>query len=211
MIEFGLFVLSGGNMGQNQSRKISAEKMKEYIRNSDIDFSESEIDRMFVIYKENCRHGKHLKLNDFKRIYREAFLGDSSEFAKHIFRVFDEDDSETIDFGEFLIGFSMVSNLGLEKKLDWIFKVYDINDDGKISQDEMNTILNCVKQMTELASSSNEDPNTPKKLAMKIFQKVDTNNDGMISRDEFRDGIMNDRTIRRLIMSIDPTRGTGDF
>lgn len=65
--------------------------------------------------------------------------------------------------------------------------------------------------MTELASSSNEDPNTPKKLAMKIFQKVDTNNDGMISRDEFRDGIMNDRTIRRLIMSIDPTRGTGDF
>lgn len=128
-------------MGLNESKRLSAAKMKAYAKNSDIQFSEKEIEKMFAIYRMNCQNGKHLQLHDVKRIYRKSFPGDSSQFTEHIFRVFDQDDSKTIDFGEFLIGFSMVSQLGLNTKLDWIFKVYDINNDGQISQDEMKTIL----------------------------------------------------------------------
>lgn len=64
-----------------------------------------------------------------------------------VFRTLDSDGSGAVTFKEFLIWLSTVSRGTQVDKLNWIFNLYDVNGDGRISRDELNLIIRSVYQL----------------------------------------------------------------
>ena len=52
-----------------------------------------------------------------------------NDFVRYVFDVFDDDDSGTIEFEEFMFALSITSRGSLEERLDWAFRLYDLGED----------------------------------------------------------------------------------
>jgi Ca2+-binding EF-hand superfamily protein len=70
---------------------------------------------------------------------------DAERFARHVFRAFDLDRSDTIDFHEFLLGASITSPTSSpETKLQWTFQVFDIDGNGLLTRRECLEVVEAV-------------------------------------------------------------------
>lgn len=104
-------------------------------------FTVEEIQDWYKEFKSKWPKGV-LTSEEFKKEYSTFFpLGDASEFAKHVFRVFDQNADGKLDFREFVCGFSVVLRGRMEDKLKFSFQIYDINGNGFISREEMSEVL----------------------------------------------------------------------
>lgn len=93
------------------------------------------------LFQRDCPDGQ-LSQKKFLQVYSEFFPGGNPEvFCEHVFRTFDSDNSNKIDFKEFLLAINITSSGKPEQKLNWAFSMYDINGDHNISPDEMETII----------------------------------------------------------------------
>ncbi|XP_052777417.1 hippocalcin-like protein 1 [Mya arenaria] len=191
----------------------SIEKLQHLIKG---ELSEEEIQSCFKTYQESRQtHKSDLTRDEFKKVYRGIFRCDSSEFAEHIFRTFDQNNDGHVNFQEFLLGLCLAGSKDIETKITWAFKVYDIDGDGTISWSEMRNIIKSVCNMAseslvdqidrELTAShrdhqpplfdraadgSHETRDKSAEIADKIFLELDQNRDGYVTLEEFRDGAL---------------------
>ena len=77
---------------------------------------------------------------------------------------------------ELMLVLYVMSDGTAEQNLKQIFRIFDLNNDGKINQEEMDKI---TKDLSKLFKEDRET------LATGIFKEMDTNNDGEISEEEF--------------------------
>uniref|UniRef100_A0A7S1UM27 Calmodulin n=1 Tax=Phaeomonas parva TaxID=124430 RepID=A0A7S1UM27_9STRA len=98
-----------------------------------------------------------------------------------MYAVMDKDDSNTIDYREFLCGLSVL-RVGGEDAMRFCFDLYDADKSGFISREELSRVLFTVvhEEASEFDKAS--------KLA-EVFDRLDTNNDNKISFDEFKAGV----------------------
>ena len=52
-----------------------------------------------------------------------------------------------MDFKEFLMALDVTTCKTKEEKLEWAFRLYDIDGDGTINQDEMTTIIEILDDL----------------------------------------------------------------
>ncbi|XP_041375840.1 lysophosphatidylcholine acyltransferase 2-like isoform X1 [Gigantopelta aegis] len=115
------------------------------------------------------RKSKSITINEFA----EYLHVPQSSALEEVFAMYDRDGSGSIDFREYVIGLSLVSNpANTENTLKMAFKLFQKENDY-ISEEDFNTVLhNAFKMETEEIH--------------KLFEKVDSNHDGEISYDEFK-------------------------
>ena len=119
-----------------------------------------------------------------------------------MFRVFDSDGAGLVDFEKFILALSVTSRGTREEKLDWAFKIYDVDGDGMISQVEMLVVVTAIYRMVGTQEQIPEDERTPFMRVKKIFKAMDVDRDGFLSLDEFRKGSRRDPTIIGSIQAV---------
>lgn len=93
--------------------------------------------------------------------------------------IFDEDGGGDVDFQEFVSGLSAFSSKGnKEQKLQFAFKVYDIDRDGYISNGELFIVL-------KMMVGSNLKDQQLQQIVDKTIMEADLDKDGKISFEEF--------------------------
>ena len=102
-------------------------------------FSELEIRRLYKQFKKIDKDGSGgLEPEEFFDVPELA----QNPLIRRVFCIFDKNKDNTISFIEFIQGLSKLSeNSNDEAKLRFVFKIYDIDEDGFISNGDLFKIL----------------------------------------------------------------------
>ncbi|CAF1172921.1 unnamed protein product [Rotaria magnacalcarata] len=156
----------------------------------------------------------YMTRKQFILIYKSLFpKNDAERFARHIFRAFDVDKSNTIDFHEFLIGLSITSTSNSTKiKLEWTFNVFDIDGNGLLTRRESLEVIDVIVRFYLTSQGDTQNSNTErliylaKKSMMKIFDNISNNPPtDNLTKSQFVEGCLKDEFISQLLA---PTTST---
>lgn len=108
-----------------------------------------------------------------------------------LFHLFDTDDNQSVDFSELAAGISVLSGSSMDDKVLAAFQLYDTNNDGYISLDEMIHYMTSVfKVMYETSGTRDKLGISPEELAKvtatQCFKDADLNQDDKLSFHEFK-------------------------
>uniref|UniRef100_A0A4W5R0P9 EF-hand domain-containing protein n=1 Tax=Hucho hucho TaxID=62062 RepID=A0A4W5R0P9_9TELE len=104
-----------------------------------------------------------------------------SAYMDNVFRSFDANHDNTLDFMEYVAAVHLVLRGKLEDRLRWSFKLYDRDGNGHLEQ--------------VIIYPSETENLTPDQITDRIFDLVDKNKDGKISLEEFLDGAQKDQWV----------------
>jgi len=138
----------------------------------------------------------------------------AERFAGHIFRAFDLDKSNTVDFREFLIGLSMTSSTSSpETKLAWIFQVFDIDGNGLLTRTECLEVIDVIVRFNQSGQDEESNLNTQllirsaKRSMLAIFDNISDGRCNTLTLTQFVEGCQKDEFISQLLA---PTLGSGN-
>jgi len=102
--------------------------------------------------------------------------------VQRVVQVFDADHSGELDFPEFVKGLAMftMKNVDRDRKLRFLFDIYDMDGDGMISNGELYTVL-------KMMVGSNLKDGQLQQIVDKTILLLDKDSDGMINYQEFCD------------------------
>uniref|UniRef100_H2Y667 EF-hand domain-containing protein n=1 Tax=Ciona savignyi TaxID=51511 RepID=H2Y667_CIOSA len=152
-------------------------------------FSKEELKKCYDDFKQKTANGK-MDRTKFEDFYRTFFEQDPEmKFVDHLFRTFDFNNDGYVNFREFVCGLSIATRGTPDEKLTWTFNVYDVNNDGTITLDEMLDIMRAIYAMNGISE--------PEQLknGRDAFQGLDSNGDGLISVAEFVKGVKRDQRL----------------
>ena len=111
-----------------------------------------------------------------------------------IFHAFDRDGDDTVDFKEFIAGFSILALGGEREKLEFAFALFDRDGDGFIDRQELTSYLRAFLTAVLALNSDivrlNADyvndliERTARRMCAKAFETADTNHDDRLSYEE---------------------------
>ena len=173
---------------------------------SSTEFTDAELKEWYNWYKDVVlgKPDGRLDVEEFKKIYNRMFpSGVDDRYAEQVFRTFDSNKDGHIDFREFVCSLSITSRGTMEQKLEWAFKVYDMDEDGFITRKEMLEIVEAIYKMSQHNSLSvSGDVSTPEASVDEIIKRFDINMDGKLSEEEFVEGLKNNPAIVSRLLQV---------
>ena len=190
-----------GNFGKKRkigrrSRNRTSENLDSLYKNiqAKTGFSEVEIKSLHVNFLEICPDG-FMSKKKFLELSKRAVGAQVNLLSDSLFRVFDADESGTIDFEEYLLVLRAADLHSLEDKLRWIFDVFDKDGSGSISPDEIESLLGSLFDI-----SGQKISETDLKAACKdVMDAVDSDGDGEITKQEFVENALRSETIAGIV------------
>ncbi|XP_067093022.1 guanylyl cyclase-activating protein 1 [Osmerus mordax] len=154
-------------------------------------------------FMTECPSGQ-LTYYEFKQFFGLKNLSPRSDaYVKTMFATFDMNNDGYIDFMEYIAALSLVMKGGVQQKLRWYFKLYDVNGSGCIDRDELLIIIKSVRAI----HGDQEQDLSAEDFTNMVFDKIDINGDGQLSMEEFMEGIQGDEVLlRTLTDSLDLTQ-----
>ncbi|XP_033933355.1 guanylyl cyclase-activating protein 2-like [Pseudochaenichthys georgianus] len=157
------------------------------------------IQNMYQKFVLECPSGL-LFLHEFKSFFGVAATGEASDYAESMFRAFDRNRDNTIDFLEFVAALNLVFRGELEPKLRWSFKVYDRDCNGYVDRDELKAIINSIYKIKKGTKKDEDDFKlTVDEAVDRLLRAVDTDNDGHINMEEFIRGAQLDPWVLNML------------
>ncbi|KAM7137225.1 guanylyl cyclase-activating protein 2 [Molossus nigricans] len=169
----------------------------------------AELQEWYKKFVVECPSGT-LFMHEFKRFFKVTGNEEATQYVEGMFRAFDKNGDNTIDFLEYVAALNLVLRGTLEHKLKWTFKIYDKDRNGCIDRLEL---LDIVEAIYKLKKACRVEPEagqqgqllTPEEVVDRIFLLVDENGDGQLSLDEFVRGARRDRWVMKMLqMEVNP-------
>ncbi|XP_065056736.1 hippocalcin-like protein 1 isoform X2 [Rhopilema esculentum] len=181
-------------MGKAQS-KIPPSELQDLAKHTY--FDEHELKKWYTAFSRDCPTGR-LNKEQFIELYKNFYeTVDATKFAEHVFRTFDVNHDNTIDFREFICSLSVTTRGTSDEKLKWAFGIYDIDGNGYITKTEIVSIVQSIQKMV----GALDDSNTSEEKLLKVFTMFDTNRDGKLSMEEFLEGAKKDKIFMKMLQS----------
>lgn len=99
------------------------------------------------------------------------------------------------------MAYALLSSGNLEKKIEYTFHLYDLDQNGYLDLDEVYRI---VTRIFSLLNKSNHNESLSIRFAQDVVKKLDVNpRDGKISKEEYVVGLTNDPNLRILLTPFD--------
>ena len=159
--------------------------------------SKEEVHTQFANFASKYPNGK-IALKDFSLMLKSCFPNKNvAKLEKHIFRMCDADGDESIDFKEFMMILYIMGNGSPKENLEQIFKIFDTNNDGTITQDEMQKIVKYLMMLMD--QDDNPDHSSNQELASTAFKEMDKDQDGKVTKEEFVDACLSQARISSML------------
>ena len=118
--------------------------------------------------------------------------------VERIFKVFDDDSSDTISFQEFVIALSVLSKGSPREKFKLSFEVFDIDGSGSISHAEMLSVLTQVDRCAHSERDADTTTTSPlhsreeklRGLVDRIFADSDKTHNGELTFMEYLQAVL---------------------
>eukprot|EP00929_Paragymnodinium_shiwhaense_P117628 TRINITY_DN8849_c0_g1_i1.p1 TRINITY_DN8849_c0_g1~~TRINITY_DN8849_c0_g1_i1.p1 ORF type:complete len:541 (+),score=124.39 TRINITY_DN8849_c0_g1_i1:60-1625(+) len=123
-----------------------------------------------------------LSLRELEEGLKKAGLG-NSEDTRQLFMSIDQDQSGSIGYTEFLAAMVDQKNFLNDEACWHAFKVFDADDNGCISVEELQQMLQDNPDVSSQVNSSTKGNVSDE--ALRLFKQADTNGDGQIDFQEF--------------------------
>jgi len=126
---------------------------------------------------------------EFYELAKKSSWGKGRDQAsiEQLFRAFDTNNNNSIDFKELILGTVMCTSTKAtqEERLRFFFKAVDVNDNGSLSRNELANALRVLFERNKsVAEKLPPHLDTPEKITEKIFSLVDRNVDNQLSPEE---------------------------
>lgn len=167
-------------------------------------FSESELKRIYRSFKAECPTGV-VREDAFRDIYGRFFPSgaSASPYARYVFNTFSQAQTGLLSFEEFVLGLSVLARGSPEERMRWVFTLYDLDGDGKVTRDELALVVAAVHALLGRCAPPLQDSDLRERVEV-LFQKLDLNQDGVVTLDEFLTGCRLDAGICRSLTAFDP-------
>ncbi|XP_076337680.1 calcium and integrin-binding protein 1-like [Tachypleus tridentatus] len=165
-------------MGGNHSQ-LTEEELEDYKELTYL--TRKEIFHAFKVFKNLDPEG--VKKDKYTRIPTEAILSlpefKNNPFGDRLCKVFSSQDDDKLSFEDFLDMISVLSDdAHPRKKAEYAFRVYDFDEDGYLSREDIETLVN---KLTNTKMNEREINS----LTDSILEVADLDKDGMLSFQEF--------------------------
>ncbi|RKP18012.1 EF-hand [Rozella allomycis CSF55] len=115
-----------------------------------------------------------------KKYFQQWSAG--SLFLERLFDAFDVNHDKSIDLEEFVQGLNILLKGTPEEKLEFSFRIYDIDHDGFLTKKELQRIMNSM-----YSTFYNEDQSQRiKEIVERIFEDIDVNGDNQLTLQEYK-------------------------
>ncbi|KAM4702221.1 guanylyl cyclase-activating protein 2 [Discoglossus pictus] len=172
-----------------------------------VEIDVAELQEWYKKFVVECPSGT-LFMHEFKRFFGVTDNQEAADYVEHMFRAFDKNGDNTIDFLEYVAALNLVLRGKLEHKLKWTFKVYDRDGNGCIDKTELLEIVESIYNLKKVCRQGQDERHpllSPEEVVDRIFQLVDENGDGQLSLDEFIDGARKDKWVMKMLqMDVSP-------
>ncbi|CAL1606587.1 unnamed protein product [Knipowitschia caucasica] len=173
----------------------------------------AELQEWYKKFVVECPSGT-LFMHEFKSFFGVTQNQAAADYIENMFRAFDKNGDNTIDFLEYVAALNLVLRGKLEHKLKWTFKMYDKDGSGCIDKTELLEIVESIYRLKKACHGELDEEChllTPDQVVDRIFELVDENGDGELSLDEFIDGARRDKWVMKMLqMDVNPGDWLGE-
>ena len=171
----------GNSCAGPQEKKVAQETLDFIVAKTNA--SKEDVEEQYNNFLAEYPDGK-INKKGFSAMMKKCFPDqDIDKLESHIFRMYDINKDDKVDFHEFMIVLTVMGSGTVQENLEQIYRIFDINNDGHISKKELERI---VKDLFGLMKpSDNPTMATDKVLAEMAFKEMDKDSDSKISKEEF--------------------------